>query len=114
MSTLILAKWRLAGEALRRGDAKEVERHLLAAWDLLPLPKTEHALGPALAGDLTDLYRGLDRPEEARLWLAIAREASVADQSASEQSASEQSASASVSDQGERGATSRSSLVPPK
>lgn len=66
---------RRAAEALARGDAAAVERYMLAAWDLIPVPKTEDDDGGMLAVNLTELYRDLGKHAEARRWLAVAREA---------------------------------------
>ena len=65
---------RRAAEALARGDAAAVERHMLAAWDLLPVPKTDDDDGGRLAAQLTELYRDLGNHAEARRWLEVARE----------------------------------------
>ncbi|MEE6286822.1 hypothetical protein V2J52_04035 [Georgenia sp. MJ173] len=68
------AALQLAADAIAQGDAAAIEKHMLAAWDLLALPKVEDEYGGTLAVDLTELYRDLGRPAEARRWLAVARE----------------------------------------
>lgn len=71
---LLTTRLRAAGQAHERGDATAAEQHLLAAWNQLPEPRPAHRYGGALAVHLIELYRDAGRHEDARHWLAVARQ----------------------------------------
>jgi tetratricopeptide (TPR) repeat protein len=66
---------RLGREALKQGDAARAEEHFLAAWDLVPEPRTSYDYGQVLSRGLVNFYRDTGQFEKAKRWVAVVRDA---------------------------------------
>jgi hypothetical protein len=62
-------------EAWLAGDLAAAERQFLAAWDLVPEPKTEYDYGQILSRGLVIFFRDTRQFDKAKEWLSVMREA---------------------------------------
>ncbi|WP_232468056.1 tetratricopeptide repeat protein [Bordetella genomosp. 13] len=68
----LATKGRKAREA---GDFDAAERFYLEAWNVIPEPKLEYDYAGSMTAAMTNFYRENGRIEQAKSWLALAREA---------------------------------------
>jgi hypothetical protein len=62
-------------EALQGGDPRVAEEEFLAAWALVPEPKTSYDFGQLISRGVVTLYRDTGQFEKAKDWLKVVREA---------------------------------------